>query len=63
MSLSFAMSAAPDAKGFVRVERTWKQGDTVRLRFALGTDRARQLIEGRRTVGVAEKTPANAVAS
>ena len=32
-------------------------------RFALGTDRARQLIEGRRTVGVAEKTPANAVAS
>ena len=32
-------------------------------RFALGTDRARQLIEGRRTVGVAEKTPANAAAS
>ena len=32
-------------------------------RFALGTDRARQLVEGRRTVGVAEKTPANAVAS
>jgi MoxR-like ATPase len=32
-------------------------------RFALGTDRARQLIEGRRTVGVAEKAPANAAAS
>lgn len=32
-------------------------------RFALGTDRARQLVEGRRTVGVAEKAPANAVAS
>ncbi|WP_180683035.1 AAA family ATPase [Tepidicella baoligensis] len=26
-------------------------------RFAIGEDRARQLIEGRRTVGVAEKTP------
>lgn len=32
-------------------------------RFALGTDRARQLIEGRRTVGVAEKAPANAAVS
>ncbi len=32
-------------------------------RFALGTDRARQLAEGRRTVGVAEKAPANAAAS
>jgi len=32
-------------------------------RFALGTDRARQLVEGRRTVGVAEKVPAHAVAS
>lgn len=32
-------------------------------RFALGTERARQLVEGRRTVGVAEKAPANAVAS
>lgn len=32
-------------------------------RFALGTDRARQLIEGRRTVGVAENAPANAAAS
>ncbi len=32
-------------------------------RFALGTDRARQLVEGRRTVGVAEKAPASAVAS
>jgi MoxR-like ATPase len=32
-------------------------------RFALGTDRARQLVEGRRTVGVAEKAPANAAAS
>ena len=32
-------------------------------RFALGADRTRQLIEGRRTVGVAEKTPANATAA
>ena len=32
-------------------------------RFVLGADRARQLIEGRRTVGVAEKVPANAAAS
>lgn len=32
-------------------------------RFALGADRARQLVEGRRTVGVAEKAPANAAAS
>lgn len=32
-------------------------------RFALGAERARQLVEGRRTVGVAEKTPANAVAT
>ena len=32
-------------------------------RFALGADRTRQLIEGRRTVGVAEKTPANAAAA
>lgn len=32
-------------------------------RFALGTDRARQLVEGRRTVGVAEKATANAAAS
>ncbi len=29
-------------------------------RFGLGADRARQLVEGRRTVGVAEKAPANA---
>ncbi|WP_439609347.1 AAA family ATPase [Hydrogenophaga sp.] len=29
-------------------------------RFGLGADRARKLIEGRRTVGVAEKAPANA---
>ncbi|TNF62310.1 MAG: MoxR family ATPase [Burkholderiales bacterium] len=32
-------------------------------RFLLGTDRARQLVEGRRSVGVAEKTPASAAAS
>jgi MoxR-like ATPase len=32
-------------------------------RFLFGTDRARQLIEGRRSVGVAEKTPALASAS
>lgn len=32
-------------------------------RFVLGADRARQLIEGRRTVGVAEKAPANAAAT
>jgi MoxR-like ATPase len=32
-------------------------------RFLFGTDRARQLIEGRRSVGVAEKTPAFAAAS
>jgi MoxR-like ATPase len=32
-------------------------------RFALGAERARQLVEGRRTVGVAEKVPANAAAS
>jgi hypothetical protein len=32
-------------------------------RFALGAERTRQLVEGRRTVGVAEKVPANAVAS
>jgi len=32
-------------------------------RFALGAERARQLVEGRRTVGVAEKAPANVVAS
>lgn len=31
-------------------------------RFLLGADRARQLIEGRRTVGVAEKAPANTAA-
>lgn len=32
-------------------------------RFALGTDRARQLIEGQRSVGVAEKAPASAAAT
>jgi len=32
-------------------------------RFGLGADRARQLIEGRRTVGVSEKAAANAAAS
>ncbi len=31
-------------------------------RFALGSERARQLLEGRRTVGAAEKKPANASA-
>ena len=31
-------------------------------RFALGADRARQLIEGRRSVGVAEKAPSHAAA-
>jgi hypothetical protein len=32
-------------------------------RFALSEDRARQLLEGRRSVGVAEKTPALAGAT
>jgi MoxR-like ATPase len=32
-------------------------------RFLFGTDRTRQLVEGRRSVGVAEKTPAHASAS
>jgi hypothetical protein len=27
--------AAPDAKGFVRVERLWKPGDAIRLRFPM----------------------------
>lgn len=30
-----AVKAAADAKGFVRVERTWKAGDAVRLRFPM----------------------------
>jgi hypothetical protein len=30
-----ALNAASDAKGFVRVERSWKPGDTVRLRFPM----------------------------
>lgn len=30
-----AVAAAPDADGFVRVERSWKAGDTVRLRFPM----------------------------
>ena len=30
-----AVKAAPDAKGFVRIERLWKPGDTVRLRFPM----------------------------
>ena len=29
------VKAAPDAKGFVRVERLWKPGDAVRLRFPM----------------------------
>jgi hypothetical protein len=29
------VNAAPDAKGFVRVERLWKPGDAVRLRFPM----------------------------
>ena len=32
-------------------------------RFQLGEERVRQLIEGRRTVGVAEKAPANVAAT
>jgi len=40
-----AASASPDAKGFVRIDRSWKDGDTIRLQFpmevqvATGTDR------------------------
>jgi hypothetical protein len=30
-----ALPAAPDAKGFVRIDRTWKAGDAVRLRFPM----------------------------
>ncbi len=30
-----ALKAVPDAKGFVRVERIWKPGDTIRLRFPM----------------------------
>ena len=30
-----AVKAAPDAKGFVRVERLWKPGDAIRLRFPM----------------------------
>ena len=29
------VKAAPDAKGFVRVQRLWKPGDTIRLRFPM----------------------------
>ena len=29
------VKAAPDAKGFVRVERLWKPGDAIRLRFPM----------------------------
>lgn len=30
-----AVKAAPDANGFVRVERTWRPGDAIRLRFPM----------------------------
>jgi len=30
-----AVPAAPDAKGFVRIERTWKSGDALRIRFPM----------------------------
>jgi len=30
-----ALKAAPDAKGFVRVERLWKPGDAIRLRLPM----------------------------
>jgi uncharacterized protein len=30
-----ALKAVPDAKGFVRVERLWKPGDAIRLRFPM----------------------------
>jgi hypothetical protein len=30
-----AVPAAPDAKGFVRIERTWNAGDAVRLQFPM----------------------------
>ena len=30
-----AVQAAPDANGFVRVERLWKSGDAIRLRFPM----------------------------
>ena len=30
-----ALEAAPDAHGFVRVERLWKNGDTIHLRFPM----------------------------
>jgi hypothetical protein len=30
-----AVEAAPDANGFVRLQRTWKPGDSVRLRFPM----------------------------
>ena len=30
-----AVAAAPDAKGFVRVQRLWKPGDAIRLRFPM----------------------------
>ncbi|MBM4038627.1 MAG: hypothetical protein FJ290_08945 [Planctomycetes bacterium] len=30
-----AVKAAPDANGFVRIERLWRPGDTIRLRFPM----------------------------
>jgi hypothetical protein len=30
-----AVPAAPDARGFVRIERTWKAGDAIRLQFPM----------------------------
>ena len=44
------VKAVPDAKGFVRVERLWKAGDAIRLRFPMSvsvTDGARQQRPGR----------------
>ncbi len=29
------LAAAPDAEGFVRVERLWRPGDAIRLRFPM----------------------------
>jgi uncharacterized protein len=40
-----AVNATPDAKGFVRLDRSWKDGDTIRLQFPMsvqvvtGTDK------------------------
>jgi hypothetical protein len=40
-----SIDATPDAKGFVRLQRSWKEGDTIRLQFpmsvqvATGTDK------------------------